>query len=420
MDCAVSRPDWGLAHLAVTLDMVDLVQEETFRAQLDTLDQLGQTALSLAVGQGSKHLVAGLVGQGASLAIQDQAGNNVFHTGATGPLVVLDLLAGPKDSEDDSCSLLVARLLNQANKEGNTPLHLACRADRPDTVKRMLCLGADVNALCGGERPLQTAVQSNNVGCVKEILEQFPGQLHTKDIKAGGTPLHWAADKPILEALLSLSCNLEAKNFSGSTALHTQVRHKRLPCIVCLLSHGAAVDQADSEGNTALHLAVTTGHIPSIQALLVFGADYSAVNKSGESVWMLALRSHQSKMLSNLDRERNMILHTLHSIGAAGPGDLSSTPRDFDWKPAVTEKNKTHRRCRALFDEFLDNAALHTDGARKGGARILSLDGGGIRGLVLVKILHCLRDHISTFESDSIENSTPGITFLDLMLAWEE
>ena len=47
------------------------------------------------------------------------------------------------------------------------------------------------------------------------------------------------------------------------------------------------------------------------------------------------------------------------------------------------------KRCRHLFDEFLGNAAAHTEG-RKGGARVLCLDGGGIKGLVLVKMLECL------------------------------
>ena len=81
-----------------------------------------------------------------------------------------------------------------------------------------------------------------------------------------------------------------------------------------------------------------------------------------------------------------MILHTLHSIGAQGPGDLLSPAKEFDWKPPVTDKNRVHKRCRHLFDEFLDTGAANAD-IKPGGVRVLSLDGGGIKGLVLAKIL---------------------------------
>ena len=66
-----------------------------------------------------------------------------------------------------------------------------------------------------------------------------------------------------------------------------------------------------------------------------------------------------------------------------------SPAKEFDWKPPVTDKNRLHLRCRHLFDEFLDTGAAYAD-IKPGSARILSLDGGGIKGLVLAKLLECL------------------------------
>ena len=255
---------------------------------------------------------------------------------------------------------------------------------------------------------------------VKEVLELYPNSLSSKDIKLGGTALHWATEKPLLAAMIACGCDIEARNSSGNTALHTMVRHKRLSCIVCLLSHGARVDDTDSEGNSALHLATITGHLPSIQALLVFRANFCLKNKAGETPWTLALKTHQSKFAFNVENSRNMILHTLHSIGASGPSDLTPTPKDFDWKPPVTDKTRLYQRCRHQFDEFLDNS--QSSGAssqtKPGSARILSLDGGGIKGLVLAKMLECLSEVSSQKITEMFDwiigTSTGGILTLAL------
>ena len=348
-------------------------------------------------------------------------GSNVFHYAALGSVAVLDILGAGEEYKAE----VMRELLNTKNCDGNTPLHLACQADKTEMVKAMLCLGADVNTLARrglegqGDGPDGKASERSNCRSVKEVLELYPSSLHTKDIKLGGTPLHWATEKPLLAAMIDCGCDIEARNSVGQTALHTMVKYKRLSCLVCLLSHGARVDDTDEEGNSALHLATITGHLPSIQALLVFRASFHLKNKAGDTPWRLALKTHQSKFAFNVEKERNMILHTLHSIGAEGPSDLSPTPKDFDWKPAVTDKTRLYKRCRHQFDEFLDisSGAANCD-IKPGSARVLSLDGGGIKGLVLAKMLECLsevsRQNITDMFDWISGTSTGGILSLAL------
>ncbi len=38
------------------------------------------------------------------------------------------------------------------------------------------------------------------------------------------------------------------------------------------------------------------------KALLIFGAEYGSVNSGGETAWTLILKTHQSKLLNNLDK----------------------------------------------------------------------------------------------------------------------
>jgi len=386
------HPDWGLCHLAVHLDMIDLVQEDRFKKDIDLRDSAGVTPIMVAVNTGSKHLLAGLTSNGASLSEgSDILGSNVMHYLAIKPVALLDIIT----AEEKYTKETIVNLLNTRNSESKTPLHLACEEDKPEMVTAMMIQGADFNILSSSDdvtdqdSPKKAKLDASSAS-FKDILALYPKGLYVKDIKLGGTPLHWSQEKLMMDAMIDLGCDLEARNNEGNTALHVMVNHQRLACVVCLLSYGADVNSVDSAGDSPLHLAVRKGHLPSIQALLVFGADYGVKNKAGDTPWKVALRTHQSKFsFKDIDTLRNMILHTLHAIGDQGPSDLTPTAKDFDWEPPVTDKNRLHKRCRHLFDDFLDTSAAHAS-IKPGGVRVLSLDGGGIKGLVLAKMLECL------------------------------
>ena len=149
----------------------------------------------------------------------------------------------------------------------------------------------------------------------------------------------------------------------------------------------------------------------------MFGADYTIMNKDGHTPWTLTLKTYQSTCLFNKEKEKNMILYTLHAIGAEGPSDLTPTARNFEWVPPVTEKSTIHKRCRTLFDDFLDKGAMNVE-TKKNGVRILSLDGGGIRGLVLIKILECMENFagckVTSMFDWIVGTSTGGILSLAL------
>ena len=74
-----------------------------------------------------------------------------------------------------------------------------------------------------------------------------------QDIKHGGTPLHWAKSKEIIEALAGeAGCVVDARNFAGDTALHVMAKHDRLDCALALITHGADINCRDNAGNTPL------------------------------------------------------------------------------------------------------------------------------------------------------------------------
>lgn len=181
-------------------------------------------------------------------------------------------------------------LINSKNIDGQTPLHLACLADKPDCVKALIAAGANINLSSSDEGSIvQTAVATSSA-CAKEILTAFPNQLNAKvwekisirvifllcyhnfrvikDMKNGGTPLHWATTKEVVIALIELGCFIDARNFSGQTALQVMVQRDRFDCVVALLSYGADPNLVDSSGNSSLHIAASSGNLLIVQVHL--------------------------------------------------------------------------------------------------------------------------------------------------------
>lgn len=96
-------------------------------------------------------------------------------------------------------------------------------------------------------------------------------------MKYGGTPLHWACSREVIEALVSRNCDIDSLNFDQRTPLHVMVLRNRLECVVALLSLKANANVGDKDGNSPLHLAVKEGNETIVKALVVFGADLDFV-----------------------------------------------------------------------------------------------------------------------------------------------
>eukprot|EP00457_Paulinella_chromatophora_P011581 gb/GEZN01011730.1/.p1 GENE.gb/GEZN01011730.1/~~gb/GEZN01011730.1/.p1 ORF type:complete len:297 (-),score=46.32 gb/GEZN01011730.1/:92-982(-) len=88
-------------------------------------------------------------------------------------------------------------------------------------------------------------------------------------------PLHVAAAEghlEMIEAIVDLGADLEAKNRIGATALHKAVSCNQLASAEKLIELGASIDTTNNIGNTALHIAVFCQHKDIINLLLANGA----------------------------------------------------------------------------------------------------------------------------------------------------
>lgn len=107
--------------------------------------------------------------------------------------------------------------------------------------------------------------------------------LYQKDMKFGGTPLHWSLSRQVIEALVDMNCHIDSVNFELRTPLHMMVIRNRLDCTVALLSRQANPNLGDCNGDRPIHLAVKEGNLSIIQCLIIFGADLDVLNNAGES-----------------------------------------------------------------------------------------------------------------------------------------
>ncbi len=146
---------------------------------------------------------------------------------------------------------------------GDTQLHVAAAAHRPEIVQLLIAAGAGVNAAGKhrGARPLHYAADGCPAGDAAAVARQV------------GT----------LAVLLQSGADLHAADKNGATPLHRAVRARCAAATRFLLGAGADATRKNRPGSTAFHLAVqNTGRSGS----------GSVAAKAGQREIIRAFREH--------------------------------------------------------------------------------------------------------------------------------
>ncbi|XP_022374617.1 85/88 kDa calcium-independent phospholipase A2 isoform X2 [Enhydra lutris kenyoni] len=418
-DLIRSHPSWSVAHLAVELGIRECFHHSRIISCANNREnEEGCTPLHLACRKGDREILVELVQYcHAQMDVTDNNGETAFHYAVQGDNAQVLQLLGKNASTG----------LNRVNNQGQTPLHLACQMGKQEMVRVLLLCNARCNVMGSIGYPIHTAMKFSHKGCAEMIISMDSNQIHSKDPRYGASPLHWAKTAEMARMLLKRGCDVNSTSSTGNTALHVAVMRNRFDCVMALLTYGANADARGEHGNTPLHLAMSKDNVEMIKALIVFGAEVDTPNDFGETPAFIA--SKISKLVT-----RKTLLTLLRTIGAnyslpltqEAPSEQSSTTTHHSFSlersqpPPISLNNlelqdivhiSRSRKPAFILSSMRDEKRTHD--------HLLCLDGGGVKGLVIIQLLIAIEKASGVATKDLFDwvagTSTGGILALAIL-----
>jgi ankyrin repeat protein len=171
--------------------------------------------------------------------------------------------------------------INEKDKDGNSFLHLAVRADNADIIKFLVSNGANVNIKdIYGQTPLQLAVLSDNIEVVIQLVSNG-AEINIKN-SIGKTPLHDAVYNDHFQTvkyLVSQGAEINTKDIRSRTPLQLAVIDNKVEISKYLITNGAGVNTKDGDGKSALHYAAINENLELLKSLVPSGANVNIKDK---------------------------------------------------------------------------------------------------------------------------------------------
>ena len=216
----------------------------TARANVNTPERDGSTALLWAAYNSDLEMTRALIAAGAKVDVANRYGvTPLLQASRTGdtPIVEALLKAGAKAT--------------LAHPEGETPLIAAARAGRVDAIRLLLTSGADVNeADAQAQTSLMQAAAEGHLNVVETLLEAgakpnlqaavttLTTRRHGDHPTGGFTALMWAVrngHEDVVKALVKGGADLKATNGDRATATIIAIANDRFDLAKLLVDLGA-------------------------------------------------------------------------------------------------------------------------------------------------------------------------------------
>jgi ankyrin repeat protein len=226
-------------HQDVVLQLLDVLPQlpPTETPVVDCLNNHRQSPLHLAVLTRQKKVMQYLLKANSNPLVCDRDGNTPLHIACRIGFIegVATLLGRTNHINAEACRIPE---LNIRNSQGQTPLHLAAGCGSTDVMKQLVKVKADINV---------------------------------QDSKAGKTALHHSIEKGDLPMtgflVMETNSNLDCCDFSGNTPLHVAAGQGRSAMVSLLIAAGANVKVENLEGETPVKLAECTSNSEVLRLL---------------------------------------------------------------------------------------------------------------------------------------------------------
>ena len=331
--CYLIKGDFGTSKLqpAVPLavrngwtEVVDDMLEK--KANKDSRDEKGRTAVSHCAETGNVQLFDTLMGAGAFL---DQPDNNLFsplHWSAvagTPEMAKLLLFSGKVD-------------LERLNNKKMTPLCCAVEHNNPEVVTKLLDSGANPNVIQGtleeslDEPLLFLAVKRGYFACASQLI-QWGAKVNEAGWR-GRTALHVAAEvagEEMADLLLRHDADSKLANGQQETPLHIAAQVGNDAVCSALARHGADINAVTPYNTTALQRAAMYGHATTVSTLLELGANSSIKDQHGRSALHHAAACNQNDSVHAMEA---LVGHgaSIHETDTSGASALYRAVEAFN------------------------------------------------------------------------------------------
>ncbi|CAI4231912.1 unnamed protein product [Auanema sp. JU1783] len=433
---------WKPIHIAAVLGLEEFFKERKrkVRGQMHILSQPeGMTPLIIAVQHNHMSLVNYLVTECCEdLKIDSRNHNNVLHYAATASAEMVKLLM-----DSGKCD----NLINATNNDGSTPFYLAVMGGNPFCAKALRSYGGllRVPGSLKNVSPLLEAMKKPkmDVASLQAIFEAYPDSLKDSESLTGNTALHVVSFKKTLLALLDLKSeelHLDVRNSLMQTPLHVYILRSDLSLIMAIAAYNVDINAKDNNGNSPLHLAVSNLNLEIVKALLCLGAEPNIINNHKESPRHLAAKFKNNDIAMEIVRCLIICGASSCPQGFVGCTTFCVHRDNFVPEPKICDSDSESSVCRKLSKLAVDSQSAtsayeYEVDPDRGGKQdqtyhdsnpirnfpqqqairavmerlkefqkkedvnlmnVLSLDGGGIRGLVSTQILICLQRYLDS------------------------
>ena len=238
------------------------------------------------------------------------------------------------------------RLGERALTSADKTLHRACNdGATPQLVAKLIANGAEVDSSGkDGQRPLHLACRHGHAEVVRELIAAGAYVDPIDDDEY--TPMDRACeqgDDDVVEQLLSAGAQVNGPSSQGATPLHLASQDGHAAVVARLVEAKALLDKGDQEGDTALHFACGNGHAAVAAQLLQAGASAKKKNRRG------ATPLHLAAVFGHATVAKELIAHDadLHATGfmfpdPQSPGTLLNAIPEHPWTPLVAACDLGH------------------------------------------------------------------------------
>ena len=324
-----------------------------------------QALLHSACSSGNQEDVTTLLSKGGDLEEEDNLGKTPIHSAASevsaeGIKWLLSIAEEKLKKRRSSVEIIAHR-----TSTGKSPADIAFENNNHSALSHMMKVGG-LGVVFGLPETvekksadiLHTAAKNDSCGSIRVLAEEKQSQLRKRQ-----TTMHLSQVTPPPSPISSeMDVSFDVVDDNGNTPLMLAVEKGYLnSCLYLLLGQADPNFPNPQNGNTSLHIAVANGHVTITKLLLVFKAIPTIANKKGQK-----------------------------PVDLASPAQLKQFQSIFEDLISSMETSKSQQSTTLPPPLQADSVYL------------LSLDGGGVRGVITMQMLLAIQDRMKELDTMSL------------------